>query len=602
MSSNTYTKNAIAGGAPGALDEIDGLYLADGDRAFVITTSGVYLYYLDATSGETEFSPNVIAPDKNPGTKRWILKVNYAEEDTSEWYGAVGNDSTDDTTAIQTALTNRDTVKLLLGKTYLVTSTLTVPADTVLDGAGATIHYTGTRNSAFNVTGDNVTIKNLHIEGPNTTDVYKGHSIGISCIGTSSVDYTEYLSVRNCIIKFFGQSGIFTQYVTGINMTDNHFERLGGHGVRALSSNNGLFSGNTVKDIYPGNTGTRPYFNAYGIALTVSGADPICTKWRIANNHFENIVSWEGVDTHSGSFITIANNTFKDVRQPVALTTSPTTDATSISVTGNVMEGFKNGEIIRDDETFETGSGIAANLGETGSQGLGVVINGNTIKNHGGKATGNVGGGIKVERARGAVVSNNFVQNAYRYGIRIAANVTDAVVTGNTIYTVNEIEGKKHGISFATTTQAVCDNNQVFSVGTNAFSIPTPASATYGVIFGAGNKTPDSTAIMAADDIANIKSGSFMGDAKSWIKFNGSTATINNSYGVTSIVRNSVGYYTITWDTNVSNGVAIVSGRQYFHKITVMGDATTEIKTYDSAGVLTDDTVIGVVRFGFIND
>lgn len=55
------------------LDYADGNSLLDKDRAFVIVAGVAYLYELNATSGAAESSPNVIAPDTNAGTKRWIL-------------------------------------------------------------------------------------------------------------------------------------------------------------------------------------------------------------------------------------------------------------------------------------------------------------------------------------------------------------------------------------------------------------------------------------------------------------------------------------------------------------------------------------------------
>ncbi len=64
----------LTGGGSGALDAIDGSLLSDGDGAVVITSSLAYFYYLNATSGASESSPDVISPDANAGDKRWILK------------------------------------------------------------------------------------------------------------------------------------------------------------------------------------------------------------------------------------------------------------------------------------------------------------------------------------------------------------------------------------------------------------------------------------------------------------------------------------------------------------------------------------------------
>jgi len=66
--------SALTGGGTGALDAYDGDNLSDGDHGYVVTDSGYYIYDLDASSGASENSPYIIAPDLNPGTKRWVLQ------------------------------------------------------------------------------------------------------------------------------------------------------------------------------------------------------------------------------------------------------------------------------------------------------------------------------------------------------------------------------------------------------------------------------------------------------------------------------------------------------------------------------------------------
>ena len=69
-----YIKTALTGGAATALDGIDGDNLLDGDVALVLAANIFYVYILDDDSGAAEASPGIIAPDTNPGTKRWILQ------------------------------------------------------------------------------------------------------------------------------------------------------------------------------------------------------------------------------------------------------------------------------------------------------------------------------------------------------------------------------------------------------------------------------------------------------------------------------------------------------------------------------------------------
>lgn len=71
-----FVAHGLTGGTTGMLDAIDGNDVADGDMAVVITgpSGAAYFYHLDADSAAAESSPDVISPDTNAGTKRWILQ------------------------------------------------------------------------------------------------------------------------------------------------------------------------------------------------------------------------------------------------------------------------------------------------------------------------------------------------------------------------------------------------------------------------------------------------------------------------------------------------------------------------------------------------
>lgn len=67
-----YHLTALTGGGAGALDSIDGNQLEDGYRAYIIQGGVFSVFYLDADSGAGDNGSTIIAPDTNPGTKRWI--------------------------------------------------------------------------------------------------------------------------------------------------------------------------------------------------------------------------------------------------------------------------------------------------------------------------------------------------------------------------------------------------------------------------------------------------------------------------------------------------------------------------------------------------
>ena len=86
-----YHFTALTGGAATALDSVDGNSLLDLDRAFTLVSGTAYIHQLDAASGAAESSPDVIAPDTNPGTKRWILQSVSATVNLTGPITSVGN-------------------------------------------------------------------------------------------------------------------------------------------------------------------------------------------------------------------------------------------------------------------------------------------------------------------------------------------------------------------------------------------------------------------------------------------------------------------------------------------------------------------------------
>lgn len=74
----------LTGGNEGALDEIHGDCLNTGDTAGGIISGIRHEYRLNATSGAAESSPDVIAPDTAPGTKRWILLYKVSGTNTGD--------------------------------------------------------------------------------------------------------------------------------------------------------------------------------------------------------------------------------------------------------------------------------------------------------------------------------------------------------------------------------------------------------------------------------------------------------------------------------------------------------------------------------------
>lgn len=113
MANNFYVATVLTGGGTGALDAIDGADLNDLDAAFVQTFGTVYFYTLDDDSNATENSPNIIKPDSNAGTKRWVIQNvssgGYIRLHDSKSSGADGGTFTQDVWQKRTLTEDIDT-------------------------------------------------------------------------------------------------------------------------------------------------------------------------------------------------------------------------------------------------------------------------------------------------------------------------------------------------------------------------------------------------------------------------------------------------------------------------------------------------------------
>lgn len=89
---------------------------------------------------------------------------------------------------------------------------------------------------------------------------------------------------------------------------------------------------------------------------------------------------------------------------------------------------------------------------------------------------------------------------------------------------------------------------------------------------------------------------------KGWAHFNGSTATLNNHFNVSGVVRNGVGDYTVTWDTDFADAdyavvVTSVGGAEVIEH-TTLAVGSYRFTTQTVAGVAADSTVITVIAIG----
>lgn len=128
-----------------------------------------------------------------------------------ESYGAVGNGTTNDAAAIQAAVNSGKPV--LLSKTYLVTSSISLPSNTAIYGSGErSVILLNSNISAFTIAGDGIVLQNFKIQGNSTGSSQNG----VSLVGPTNFSVVRKRVLLNGLVfQSLGGSGVYTYYNVG---------------------------------------------------------------------------------------------------------------------------------------------------------------------------------------------------------------------------------------------------------------------------------------------------------------------------------------------------------------------------------------------------
>lgn len=354
------------------------------------------------------------------------------------WFGAVGDGTTVDTTALSACATAcaGNVINFLPGKNYKIGSTISIPANTVLIGYGATI-TTSSQITALSFANGGGCF-GLKITGP-ASATYNTGGYGIKCSGTnnapSAPTFVNAPVIKDCTITNFGYFGVYFAYVNGGRVESSTISGIGYAGIGGVSCNDTVVTGNYVLTIGPGSGAG----DAYGIFLDrmngiSEASDPRSYRCSITNNDVSGVVAnaatnGQGIDTHGGVDFVIANNRISSCQVGIAATASvvsstPALSPQRVAITGNTIDGLSVNYGILVSGAFNGGSVVEFATG--------ISIVGNTIVNHGG-ANDALNGAILLQGTKGTVVSGNSIRSPRSVGINLIEVNIGFSITGNTI-------------------------------------------------------------------------------------------------------------------------------------------------------------------------
>ena len=557
-----------------------------------------------------------------------LTKVSYSMIEGSPSnildYGAVADNLTDNTSAIQAAINANDAIYVPYG-TYLIASGITIPEGKTLFGSGS-IHFTGV-GKAISVTGDDVTIEGITVYG-DYNGVFLSGSVGIYCDQTTfspslNVVITSDLIIKNCTIFNFGQSGIRGDWWNRFEISGCNISSCGQHGILITSPRYGKITNNTVFNITPGQTNS-----GYGISLSrnatvnIAGVPtdltttqaPVPFDCLISNNIVSAIANYAGLDLHSGNNILISNNTVQSCQVGLNLEHASTAGnlATidNLSVVGNVFYGSTSPQ-------FSPAILLDAQ-GGFGEIARGITFTGNAFFQHGLSSAspfeGTNGGVIYLTSCEGVSITANTFQNPKGRAVSINSNATNIAINNNIVQGLNVQDSIQVAFDLIDGSgQATINGNTVFATGGNAVA-SVSISIGKGLKVGGENIVSGGITMGTAATLSRIRGGGFLMSARVMATWNAAGTIdysafedINYANSNITITKNGTGDFTVSWPAGifqdslvcaVFSGCDPASGAVYTSQVTSSNATSATCKTFNSSAVAIDCAENFLLVFG----
>lgn len=386
-------------------------------------------------------------------------------------YGAVGDGTTDDTAAIQSAITaagvEEGTVYLPPG-TYKITAPLTIPDNTTLAGAGngsVIKHVNVTPFNGIYVSGKTgVVVRDLMLDGNS-----KQGGKGLSFVGGCSSCQAVRVYAKNWSSYFFWIQG--SDYCT---MTDCTVDGTADNGFEMLEASYCTFENCIVRNLTAGNAfnlwaGTK-HSSVIGCIADLTGGDTTATGIAVTTDG-----SGETTEDILISGNVIVNPAYGIHLIGTAANAGDLADITkvarNVTITGNTIRGYTNCPVRLNagvQGVTISGNSLYAGTSPLGNA-IGVIVSG-TVQDV--VISGNVSTGGKcflgANGMPGLVCVGNLILSPVPVGIsngvlRAAINLTGAtctgaIITGNRIIDPGTPDDLASGIALNTSGVLVADN------------------------------------------------------------------------------------------------------------------------------------------------
>jgi parallel beta-helix repeat protein len=439
--------------------QVSGVNFTETSLNTVTFTSGLnagdvveFIYGLTIASG-TLYATDIKYNEGGTGAVTRTLELRLQDCVSVKDFGALGDGTNDDTTAIQSALNSGALYVFVPQGTYKITSTLTIPTGVEFYGCdNSSVISLANNASMISTTGSNIVVRNMKLNGNSST--YNNAGNNAIYVNWTSIAGSN-LKISNVSIINIAGAGIIALASSGTASTEMwiencNIENTGAHGIIIQDYiSNVWIIGNKVK--YTGLlVSDRPGITASRNGSNVTVADNICigspsalgvsvhgisidttTNASVTGNNISGWIGY-GIEIGLSTNCTVSANTITNVKNAgIALSANQSTSQVNnnITISGNTITA-PNGPGIYSFITGGTGTLFNQNISVVGN-----TVNGSTT------SSGIYMGLCNILSITGNSVYNNYLSGIYILDCKNVLTSANTVVNNNisTLLSVSSI-------------------------------------------------------------------------------------------------------------------------------------------------------------------